>query len=225
MVRKDYSGLVLTGLTRRSTILFDCRWWVGQAGREGREAPMSNVWRVRTLMTGGSGAAQVNTMFFDASGGLTAQDAATAASDFWFAIRSNISSQYQMTGDTNVEEIDTITGQAIGATAVSVPSFFGTDSGDPLPWATQGLCQLNSGIFINGRQQKGRIFVPGATEPANALGVPVTGYRTALLGALAPLISGITFKLMVYSRKNHVASQVTGANVWTKWALLKSRRD
>lgn len=176
-------------------------------------------------MSGGSGADQVNTMFFDATSPLTAQDAATAVHNFWDGIKVHLDQSYHLQVDPNVETIDYTTGLATGATGVSTSPVVGANTNDPVPWGTQGLLQIRTPVFINGRQQRGRIFIPGPCENDNTGGVPSTTYKADVLAAAATLISDINSNLQVYSRKNHLGSVVTVAAIWAKWANLRTRRD
>lgn len=138
---------------------------------------------------------------------------------------AHISVGYSTVGDPSVEIIDTTTGKPTGAAAVTRANHVGTQGGDALPWANQGLVQLRSGIYVNGREQRGRIFIPGTAEPDNSGGVPIAAYRTDILLAAGLLMADVNSGLGVYSRVHKIFTTVTLVNVWAKWAMLTSRRD
>lgn len=186
---------------------------------------MPSMYRVRTSLVGGSGADQLSTQYFDATSPYTAQHAADAVDAFWAAIRPHMSVGYSAVGDPSVEIIDTTTGQPTGAAAVTRATNVGTAGGDALPWANQGLVQLRSGIYVSGREQRGRIFIPGTSEIDNSGGVPIAAYRADILLAAANMMTDVNSGLGVYSRKHRIFTTVTLVNVWAKWAVLTSRRD
>lgn len=170
---------------------------------------MSNIWQVRTAITGGSGAAQVSTMFFDQAAGLTAQGAADAVHAFWDTLKTKIVNSYTFDVEPVVEDIDTATGSPTGLTAVTVASVSGTLVGDPNPWATQGLVSWRTGVFLAGREA----------------GVPQASYVAALNSAAATLATDPNSSLCIYSRKKRAIGVVSTGQAWTKWAILRSRRD
>jgi len=186
---------------------------------------MSDIYRVRTALAGGSGSAQVSTMFFSSAGGETAQDAATAVSKLWLDLSNEIYIGYTMAPETDVFTIDPVTGEPTGIVSVTATARTGGDSTDPLPWMTQGLIRWTTGTFIAGRQVRGRTFIPGATEAWNTGGVPNTTYKTQLTTALTTFLTTVGVTPVIYSRHNHSAWPVINGSVWTKWAELRTRRD
>jgi len=186
---------------------------------------MVDIYRVRTALAGGSGAAQVSTMFFSSAASETAQDAATAVHDFWDDIKDVLYSGYTATVESDVYLIDQATGEPTGTVGVTVAAITCTGASDPLPWATQGLVRWTTGTFIGGRQVRGRTFLPGTLESCNTLGVPNSVYTGVVNPALATFLGTTGVTPVIYSRKNHSAWPIINANLWTKWAELRSRRD
>lgn len=197
----------------------------GPGGEKAGEAPMVDLYRVRTNLVGGTGAAQVSTMFFSSAAGETAQDAATAVRTFWFTIKDRISNHYVMTVEPEVFLIDQSTGEPSGIAATTTTSVTGIQESTPLPWMTQGLIRWQTGVFVGGRQIRGRTFIPGTTTTDNLLGVPTSTYTSELNTAAAALLGTTGVTLLTYSRKNHTSFAVVSRNTWDKWAELRSRRD
>lgn len=181
------------------------------------------MYRIRTNITGGVGGSEVNTMFFE-SGMLTAQDAADAVQSFWHGGRGVIHTSYTLEVDPVVVEVADFTGLPIGASTVTTTSSTGTDSGDPLPGYVQGLLKTQTGVFYNGRQLQGKIFIPGPTETRNNNGRPDSTYIATWVGQFAALLADTSAQLMVFSRTHTNANGVTGGAPWNEWAVLKSRR-
>lgn len=186
---------------------------------------MTSVFRVRTDITGGSGGAELGTLFFQDNGVLTAQNAATAAYTFWNSIKAYIHPSVSLQVEPLVTSVDVVTNQPVGGTSTTTSAVVGTGSTDPLPWATQGVLQLQTGVYIGGRELRGRLFLPGPGEGDNTLGVPVAGYKTAINTAAATLIADPNSELVIYSRTKHTFNRVNSGVVWNKWGYLSSRRD
>lgn len=186
---------------------------------------MASLFRVRTAIAGGSGASQVSTQYFEDSGSLTAQHAADAVSGFWGTLVSVISSAYTFKVENNVYQIDVASGQPTGIVAVTSSLITGGVVTDALPWQTQWVLRWNTGSFLGGRQVLGHTFIPGATEGNNSAGVPDSGSRGVIDGAAAAVNGSALCNLMIYSRKNGQALNVLNGATWTKWGVLRSRRD
>lgn len=183
--------------------------------------------RVETVISGASGAPFFSRMNFvyDGTGdpALAATNAAAAVADFWIAAGVVLSESLQWQVQQDVISYNEATGQP----TASYPQGgqFGTfaAASEPLPWATQGLVQWFTGVYVGGRQIRGRTFVPGATEPSNVAGRPGGSFPTTLQAAAQALVDDADSTLGVYSKGS--TRPVTGTSVWAKWAVLTSRRD
>jgi hypothetical protein len=185
---------------------------------------MTSLYRVRTAITGGAGGPMLATHFYLLSGG-TAQHAADASRGFWQDARTYIYSGYSMQVEPLVYTIDSTSGAAIGVTATSSTVVTGSDSGDPLPGLVQGLASWHTGAFVSGREVIGRTFIPGPTESQSVAGIPSSNYLATMTTAAFNWASATLSAPVVFSRAHHVAEVVTGSNIGTSWATLKSRRS
>lgn len=190
------------------------------------------VYRQRTILTGVAGAPYVATVY---SRGLGEQDEADALNAFsgelWAGLAGSVlSTGLTATQESTVVDIDPTTGQATGAFAVSGATVTGTNAGERLPPATQALLRLRTGQYIGGRELRGRWFIPGMVESDSNAGVVDTTARNdivvAYTGALgeAENVYG-AFQIVVYSRTNGTQQVVSTVDVWTQFAVLRSRRD
>lgn len=182
-----------------------------------------SLWKVRTIWTGGPGGQLVSTHYFDTAGG-TATQAVTAVGAFWTALKSSIVDDLTYATDTAVFEIDEATGQPIGLQSVASSTAVCTQSGDPLPFMTQAVCQWRTGTFINGREIRGRTFIPGMSETNATNGVPVAGLQTTVNTAAAALIADANSTLQVYSLTHHNAQPAVSGTMWSQFGVLRSRR-
>lgn len=185
---------------------------------------MATLYRVRTAITGFTGGAMLNTTFWDGSTGTESQ-AASAMAQFWFDVRNYISNSFTMTVEPFVYHIDSISGLATGVAATSTTAVTGNDSADEVPGLIQGLVSIHTGVFVAGREQIGKIFIPGPTEASNTVGKPNSTYYNALDTAAFTLWSTTTPKPVVYSRTHHAYTSLGGATCSRSWAMLRSRRS
>lgn len=184
--------------------------------------------RVTTRFSGGPAVGGgINKLYFDDS--LSAASAAGAVVDFWEACAAVQVNTLQMIVDGTVEIVDVESGQVTGLAVTDTVTVTGANNQDPLPKASQGLIRLRTGDFINGRERRGRIFVPGLLEANNEGGSVGTSLRTALATAADILVATDLF--VVYRRPpadepgTGAFSIVQSASVWDQWAVLRSRRD
>ena len=179
--------------------------------------------RTTTLITGTAGGPYYSTFHFEGTLQAEADAAAIAARTFWDGIKTQISTGAAVDVLDEVEVVDVPTGQVtqvyISPTASVAPS----GGGDYLPRANQGLIRWLTGIYVAGRQLRGRTFIPGATELMSTNGTPDTSYKTPLQTAANALVGTSDFG--VYSPTHGQFILGATASVWDKWAVLRSRRD
>lgn len=185
----------------------------------------SNMMRVRAQWTGGIGGPYLSTTFFSDLGGATAANANAALGAFFTAVKSLISNTITVSTLGTIEHMDAADGSIVSSEAVTPVVNTGTASGDVLPPASQYLCQLHTGVYTNGREIRGRLFLGGAMEANSTLGVPTSGSLTTINTALATLVGDANSEWLVWSRRNGIARDVLSATTWTTWAQLRSRRS
>nr|CRY96281.1 hypothetical protein [uncultured prokaryote] len=180
--------------------------------------------RVRTVFTGPPGTPWLSTMYFDSSDGGDAPAATARVADFWDACAVKIFTSVNITVQPEVAILNSA-GELTGIAAGTVHNVSGTGSGDPLPWATQGLIIWDTNVFTDGRQVIGKTYVPGLTE-GNATGGVLNGTgQSALLGAATGLLASDSPAFAVFSRKHSTINDVVAGRVDTQFAVLRSRRD
>jgi len=182
--------------------------------------------RVRVVWDGpiieGTG---LSTFYFDSAVGTAAQQVAAVAA---FLAATDDQRFIGMTWATepDVATLNVGTGVLEAVTSTSQSSGTGTEAGDGLPPATQGLLRMTTSTIAGGSLLRGRLFLPGATEADNLSGgSPEPSYRADYDAAAAALIADANTAWSVWSKTHGVLSTVVTATVWTKWATLRSRRD
>jgi len=181
--------------------------------------------RVQIAFTGnpteGGGLA---TFYFDSSVGTVAQQM-IAAQSFFSTTEGVRAPTCAWAGVPDVATIDEASGALTAVVSTATSSGVGTAAGVVLSPTTQGLLRNLSSVVVGGRLLRGRLFLPGATATHNVLGAPSSSYLTAYNGAASALIADPNTVWKIWSRTYGTSAAVTTANVWTKWAVLRSRRD
>lgn len=187
---------------------------------------MAEVIRYQVDLTGLVGGPGLSTFHFDPlAGGYTPQDAVDTI-EYWAENTKTLTSTAcSRVGQGTVQRIDLATGQPVGTVSVTGFSIAGTASGDQIPPVSQGLIQWSTGVYVNGRELRGKTFMPCATETfSEGAGVPTTGYKTGL-GAVALGMITADVGLCVYSRTHRQIAAIDGYAIWNQWAYLSGRRN
>lgn len=177
------------------------------------------------MFTGVTGSPWVGTAYMSALGSGTVQQAATAVGNFWGAADSLMEVSVSWTMLADVEALDPATGQVTGVSQVTPPTGGGVAATTGLPVATQALVRWRTGVYIGGREVRGRWFIPGLATSANNDGAPSSTVLSTLNTAASTLISDPNSELCMWSRKNGQVEAVTSGTTWSQFAVLRSRRD
>lgn len=182
------------------------------------------MWRVDTVTTGLGGAPFYTRLFFGDTTG-TPAGAVGLVFDFWSTLAPKIDNALTMTIDGIVTVVDEGTGMITGTISTgSSSTVVGTDAGLQTPEATQGLISWRTGSYVNGREVRGRTFIPGPTQSSVTNGEPAAAYQTALEAGAGILWAGTEARFGIYSTTNHVFRAAVSGQAWTEFAVLRSRR-
>jgi hypothetical protein len=128
-----------------------------------------------------------------------------------------------LTLDPVVQIIDPDTGDTVSTeTITGTHTWTGNGTAEPLPPATAMLVEWRTGTYVGGREVRGRTFFSSMTEDSSVSGVPGGAMFTAL-GSMSNTLA--LESMLVYSPTKHVRAPVQSATVWSKFAVLRSRRD
>lgn len=185
---------------------------------------MTELYRLRTTLTGFPGGPGVATMFF-----LDVATAVSSVHSFWTTVKagmpSDVNLQVENTGDIIEDTTGALTG-AWGATAVSSLSGVGTGpysapSGACITWLTDTITDR--------KRLRGRTFVvPLAGDMYQSDGSLASGTLSNLQGAADDLIAAQSASFVIWHRGTGTDGSnglVTAARVADKAAILRSRRD
>jgi len=184
------------------------------------------MYRVRYQLTGQSvNGNSVSTFFLDDTGG-TPQQAATAVNSFWSASAATLSDELSILLDTEVDQVDEGDGSVFATTTVASFAVSGASSTtDTLPQALQALLRIRTGVYLGGREIRGRLFLPGFTEGMSAQGLPIQANLDVVNAAALTLIGAANAQWVCWSRVHGTFEPVTSASCWNRFAVLRSRRD
>jgi len=203
--------------------------------------------RVTTLISGtyvvGGGS---TTHHFLQSAGTPAQMCA-AVNSFW-NYNSGVfhtSTSFQVQSD--VVEFDDATGDIEAVVAGSTHTIAGGASGEALSPATQGLIRWRTGLYSDGREIRGRTFLPALTVASVDDGVVAATTLTVFNTMASNLVADSNTALAVWRRPRPSRPQVgqpgdrwylpaqsaregssalvSSSSAWSKFATLRSRRD
>lgn len=180
--------------------------------------------RVRVGMTGPPGAPYVATHYF-AESDATAVAAATAAvAALWGAWDAQMTNQITWEIENEVTVL-TEAGTVTGSFLVDGQTGTGSGTSEPLPIAAQALCQWRTGVYLAGREVRGRTFIPGLTSGANDDGMLLQANRNLIDSAALTYVGASGCTPVVWSRARAQAIPISGGFAWSQFAMLTSRRD
>lgn len=183
-------------------------------------------WRITTEFTGPQGSPAYCVMTQSDTIGYDTQNAVTALGTFWESVDSYIKNSVTWTVLGDVVEFDEATGQTTGIISVDPVTGTGDSGGDMVAAATSILIRWRTGVFIDGREVRGRTFVPYTTDAASTSGGFVSAAAIANIeAACATLLGDEAWGGQVYSKKHFSAEDIISGRVWNEYAVMRSRRD
>lgn len=192
--------------------------------------------RIRSIWTGVTGTPWYSNLYFANDGGTDVSELAhNAVENYWAAFTGNMYDPLSISVEPDVAQIEEETGDLVGITTVAAAVIPCTAPGEPLPFSTQLLVRLRTAAFVNSRNVRGRIFIPGMMESLSTGAVPTSALVTLANTATAALFNTAAAgaPLVVWSRPAPEAetprvgsyAQVTSSSCWDQWAVQRSRRD
>lgn len=183
--------------------------------------------RIRVTWAAPKGSPYYSTFYFGGETSGEADAAAAAVATYLGTMDNNIATTYTWNIDPEAEFVNPVNGNIIGVETTAGGNGTGSGAGDPLPFTTQGLVRWRTGIFINGREIRGRTFFPGMVETCSTGGSVTVGIIAGINTAGGALITASSGAggLVVYSPTHGQEALVTSTSMWSEFAVLRSRRD
>lgn len=189
----------------------------------------STMRRVQCTVTGVAGSPYYIVGYFDAASGTTG-----GVLNDWMSFVAGVTSGTSIawpsgalvTGEGVVQLIDPTTGNPIGTEVTTSLTVTGTGTSQMMSPATQILTEWRTGNYINGREVRGRTNHPCVrASDATLTGNPNSGTLGGWNSAAAGLIGSSASNFVIWSKKNGQWFAASSGNTWTKFSVLRSRRD
>jgi hypothetical protein len=185
-----------------------------------------SVYRIETTFTGLTGAPYYNRLHFLDSGGpdeTFAVAAQNAVYTFWQATAEVLSNNLTVQVQPEIVSLVENSGQPEAVYIQQRSPVQGTNTEEELPFTSQLLVQFRTGVYVEGRERRGRMYLPGLTELDNENGRPTGAIQSGIAND-ATALAEHNPPLCVYTPAKG-AAVVSGVSVWNQWAILRSRRD
>jgi len=183
------------------------------------------AFRTEVEINGLQGAPYYSRLHWDSTGfdGQIGADAvANATHELWTDLAALMHNQAVISINPEVAQVDDASGETTAVFITSEANISGALSTERIASGLQALAQHRTGVFVGGREVRGRTFVPGLTESANDSGRPIGATRTAIATAFATWFTGHDPQGGVLGKNGFTLANNT--TVWTEFAFLDSRR-
>lgn len=179
-------------------------------------------YRLQVITNGYPGAPGYNNFYMVGGPGEVVAWAAEVGA-LWNSLKTCLANGTTYAFDGVVEEFDLTTGQTTAIAAAATFSGNGTWGTAKAPGGTALVLQWRSGIYVNGREIRGRSFISGIGDIGDSNGVPNSTQLGQAQGA-ASAYSDSDYAA-VYSPTNADIVTIQTGGCWNKFGLIRSRRD
>jgi hypothetical protein len=183
------------------------------------------VLRVRTNFTGPQGSPWVSTIYGDGISQVEAEAQVLSIGTFWGAVDALMNNDVDWATEAEVERVNVATGDVEAVFVTTPQTGTGALVTELLPLVAQAVVRWRTGVFVGGREIRGRTFIPGLTEAANTGGSVTPANAATIQAAAQAMIDDVTWEMVVWSRTHAQAPEVATASVWSQFSYLGSRRD
>lgn len=178
--------------------------------------------RVQAVWTGPGGTPYLSTFNFQGDTQLEADNAVTAVGNFLGTVDNSIDTGISWATNAEVLRWSDSTLEPTGIRNTTPATGSGSSAGVGAPYASQGLVRWRTGVFIGGREVRGRLFLPHLVHTGD--GVVSAATVSAVNTACATLIADPNSVLIVASRRHLTGAPVVSGSLWNQYATLRSRR-
>lgn len=181
--------------------------------------------RVRVVWTGVAGSPYYSN-FYSINTATTPPAAHAAVTSLIQALQPRYSVNLTARIEGDVALVESTSNSIVGVNTVAFQDRTGTAAGGLAPLATQHVVRLLTGTFVNGRQVRGRIMLPGVvTASVGPNGQPLAATLTAIDSAFSAYIVGLVNSACVFARASGQAVPISFVDTWEQFGVQRSRRD
>ena len=184
------------------------------------------IQRVRSVITGVAGTPRYSNLYFQGPSDPD-EDYVSAVHTMWTAAAGRILTGLTVTVQGAITVIDSSTGNVTAVGGFSDQTVTTSGGGGELPAATCGLARFRTGVYVAGREIRGRMFLPYPNLGDMVAAKPDSSYIATWNGAFDAMnmTGAANGAWCVYSPKNHRNELVANHDVWNNYAVLRSQRD
>lgn len=187
--------------------------------------PTTNMLRVRTVVTGVAGSPYYIVGYFEDLGD-NEQQCVDAWSDFTAVDPGAQKQGSRWETEGEVEVVNPITGDTVGVRQATPVVINGITDLPVLPLSQQLLVRWRTGVYVAGREIRGRTNLPiQFVANSTSTGTPTSTIIDATNIRATTLQEQILAELVVWSKKNGRWERVTTSSTWNQFSVLRSRRD
>ena len=198
---------------------------------------MTGIMRVRTVLTGWTGAPALNTFYFKGVAASPNQaecnDVVARVRSFWAGVAPYLPTAVLANVDPTTDVLTAETGSLEGSLSAATPPTPVQGSGATEFYAPSvaALLRLNTSVIILGRRLKGRSYISPLTEGAIASGTIAVATITGIVGAatnltaVTPTLSALQVWRRPVNGAGGTVAPVTSITIPSKVATLRSRND
>lgn len=182
--------------------------------------------RIRVLWTGGVGGPWISNLYTSSSNTQANVDAfRDAVNTLLNTYRSLMASGVTITS-SSADEMD-LSGTLLSNRPFTTPiNLASNGTGNWLPRECQALAQFRTGIYVGGREVRGRMYLPQPTVgQATAGGDPSTAFQSTMNTALTTYRTTPVSPPCVWSKAHGVISPIQTAVIAPYFAVQRRRRD
>lgn len=184
--------------------------------------------RATAIWGTGPGTPYYTNMYYNGSTSGEAVFAHSATVDLLTALQPHIVNDLAYTVLSEVAQIDPVSGDILATFVVPPVNGVCSHVGAPAAWHTQGLIRWRTGVYVGGREIRGRTFVPGVPASYMLDGNPSVSYLNNVLGVaqahLANVDTVAAGGAAVWSPARGQSAAISTTSVWNRFAVLRSRR-
>lgn len=148
-----------------------------------------------------------------------------AVATLFDGLKSVLTSQATYHVLPEIEQVDPVTGNITAVYSATEVVAAGTWGSNTSPSGTCLVLRWRTGVFVNGRELRGRSFISGLGTIAEGSALVPSGVITDVQNAQAAYLGAAPLSASVYSPTHGQEAEIVTATCWNRFGLMRSRRD
>lgn len=185
----------------------------------------TDMYRLVTTVTGVAGSPYYMVGYFEAEPG---QENNIITAWHLFCVPASSALPVGATATTSglIDVVNPVSGDTVGVQQTTDYTTGGTYAGETVPRASQVLVRWRTGVYVGGREIRGRTNIPlveiGAIGPNGGLD---GAFLSVFNERAEDLVNDPASSFVIWSKKNGRHEPVVLGSTWSQFSVLTSRRD